>query len=127
MENLKAKNFVREINVLFSDECLSTIPEEVPEAKASKWLHKKIKKYLETEFSDWNVGKFDGYCESSGFIEKDGKYVYISISDIRFWKNWDTNILIRTAAGPKDYRGGRNHYTTVDNIYSDVLKLITEG
>ena len=39
-------------------------------------------------------------------------------------KNWKTKILIRTAKDEKDYHGGANHYTNVNNIRNDVIMLM---
>ena len=55
-----------------------------------------------------------GHYYVSGFIEKNGKYIYFSIPDVRFFPNeWMNNILIRTAKNPRDYYGGANNYTTI--------------
>ena len=46
-----------------------------------------------------------------------GKYLYLCISDVRFFKNeWYNHILIRTAEHEKDYRGGGNNYTSLPNL-----------
>ena len=60
-----------------------------------------------------NVGK-NHYCFTP-FIKTDyDLYVYISIPDVRFWKNeWYNHILIREAKDEKDYHGGGNHHTTL--------------
>lgn len=61
----------------------------------------------------------------SGFIEKDGKYVYFSISDVRYWPDeWSTNILVRTAKDATDYTGGGNNYTNLEDFGEDVLRLL---
>ena len=62
----------------------------------------------------------------SGFITKNGKYVYFSISDVRLWRNeWWTNILIRRAKNEKDYTGEKNYYTTLDEFTESVEKLLS--
>jgi len=61
----------------------------------------------------------------STFVEKDNKYVYISISDVRhFPNNWRKNILFRTAKNKKDYSGGHNQYTTIDNLEEELNKIL---
>lgn len=46
-----------------------------------------------------------------------GNYLYLSISDVRFFKNeWFERILIRTAKNEKDYHGGQNHRTSLPNL-----------
>ena len=47
----------------------------------------------------------------------ENKYLYISISDVRFWQNeWYNRILIRTAKSEKDYHGGGNNHTTLPEL-----------
>lgn len=71
--------------------------------------------------ADWNRGHFEVF----GFISKNGKYVYFSISDVRYWQNkWYENILIRTAKDIKDYTGGSNCYTSLKNFRVNVEKLL---
>lgn len=51
----------------------------------------------------------------TGFVHNTvtDKWIYFSISDVRFWKDeWCDQILIRTANGPRDFKGGGNHYTS---------------
>ena len=70
----------------------------------------------------WSTGHF--YC--SAFFEniKTGKLVYMSCSDVRFFKNgWCDNILIRTATNDRDYTGGNNNYCKIDNIGEAMLRL----
>lgn len=62
-----------------------------------------------------NVGR-NHYCFSA-FIKggTENKYVYISISDVRYFSNdWYKHILIRTAKNETDYHGGFNNYTTLE-------------
>ena len=80
--------------------------------------------------NDWklvNIGR-NYYCFSAfikGGIEN--KYVYISISDVRyFFNDWYKHILIRTAEHETDYRGGFNHYTILDNLESGIAGLLGE-
>ena len=65
-----------------------------------------------------NVGR-NHYCFSC-FIKNDKKYIYLSISDVRFSNGWYYNLLIRTALHEKDYHGGQNCYTTLRNLSSYV-------
>ena len=59
-----------------------------------------------------NVGR-NHYCFSL-FIKNGKKYIYLSISDVRYFQNeWYSNILYRTALTERDYRGGRNQYTNI--------------
>ena len=61
----------------------------------------------------------------NGFMERDGNYVYFYIPDVRhFPGEWHNNILIRTAKSDKDYTGGRNCYTTLEEFGERVLRLL---
>jgi hypothetical protein len=67
-----------------------------------------------------------GHYDLYSFIEKDGKYVYFSISDVRYFPGgWYENILIRTAKSNKDYTGGSNDYTTMSRFRDNVARLFT--
>lgn len=50
------------------------------------------------------------------------KYYYISISDVRYWRDdWNESILYRTMEHEKDWTGGMNHYSNL-NMLPDLLK-----
>ena len=73
-----------------------------------------------------NVGK--NHYEFSAFFKCKDKYVYFSISDVRFWQNdWYNNILIRTAKSSKDYRGGNNYRTTLPTLDYGIKNLFERG
>jgi len=58
-------------------------------------------------------------------IKGNGKYVYLSISDVRFFRNeWYNHILIRSAESERDYCGGHNNYTSLPNLQSAVGFLL---
>ena len=66
-----------------------------------------------------------GHYYISGFIERGGKFVYFSISDVRHFKgDWHSNILIRTAKSASDYTGGGNGYTNLENFTERVSSLL---
>ena len=53
--------------------------------------------------------------------------MYISISDVRYFTNeWYSHILIRTAKSDTDYRGGFNHYTTLENLPYKAARLLND-
>lgn len=70
-----------------------------------------------------NVGR--NHYQFSAFIKNaEGKYVYLSISDVRFWQNqWYNRLLIRTATSEKDYRGGSNWYSSLPELTKKVNYL----
>ena len=68
-----------------------------------------------------------GHYEVSGFVERQGKFVYFSVSDVRFFPGeWYNNILVRTAQSDKDYTGGRNCYTSLENFTDSIDKLLQQ-
>ncbi len=55
---------------------------------------------------------------------KTNQFYYISISDVRYWKNeWADKILYRTMEHEKDWTGGNNRYTTLRNLPENLLEL----
>lgn len=60
-------------------------------------------------------------------LEKDGKFIYVSISDVRFWNNWYNHILVRTMKHDKDWTGGSNNYCHFDEIAEKALYLLSRG
>lgn len=116
--------FIKEANYLFSVENLYQIEHESPETVVSQKLNRKFKAFLKSQFPGAElIGFSGGYCQSSGFIKLDNKYVYVSLSDLRYWKNWANDVLIRTADSEKDYRGHANHRTTISDLQKDVKLL----
>ncbi len=52
------------------------------------------------------------------------QFYYISISDVRYWKNeWADDILYRTMEHDKDWTGGSNCYTTLQELAENLLNL----
>lgn len=73
-----------------------------------------------------------GYCELYLFINngregEDRKYVHLMTSDFRYWnEEWKDRILIRTANSEKDYSGGYNNYTNLENLVEQVERLFAQ-
>lgn len=84
-------------------------------------LRKQLKK------NGLELANFDGsHFEFSAFIRnpETDKYVYIRISDVRFFPDeWFKHTLIRTAANEKDYRGGANGYAPWNDVGKASLEL----
>lgn len=76
---------------------------------------------------DYEVVSFSrGHFECTAFFRNiaTGKFVYVSISDIRFFSNeWYNNILVRTAKHEKDYTGGSNCSCTLPELKDSLIKL----
>lgn len=88
--------------------------------------------YLKTLCKDNNwelssVSKYH-YCFSAFIKNSHDKYIYLSVSDVRFFSNeWYKHILIRTAIHEKDYNGGRNNFTTLSELKSAIETLFNCG
>lgn len=82
------------------------------------------------KYNNWSLIKVNkNRYYFSAFIKggTENKYVYVSISDVRYFSNdWYNHILIRTAKNEVDYKGGFNHYTTLYNLEGDICKLLKE-
>lgn len=74
-----------------------------------------------------SIVNFSGsHFELSCFIKNNtsGRFAYLSISDVRYFKDaWYNNILIRTAKHDKDYTGGSNDYSDWKNLKKNLEKL----
>lgn len=64
------------------------------------------------------------YYDVSGFVRGNGKCVYISLPDLRYQDDWVSRILIRTAKDFKDYSGGRNDYTTIEDLPMKISQML---
>lgn len=55
---------------------------------------------------------------------KTNQFYYISISDVRYFKNeWANNILYRTMEHDHDWTGGSNRYSKLENLTENLLNL----
>lgn len=52
------------------------------------------------------------------------QFYYISISDVRYWKNeWADYILYRTMEHEKDWTGRSNQYSSLNDLSENLIKL----
>lgn len=87
-----------------------------------KKILKDIANNIQAQLIDFNGGHY-GF---SAFMEKDGKFAYISISDVRSFKNeWKDDILVRTAENDRDFSGGRNTFTNLHKLESRLDKILS--
>ena len=93
-----------------------------------KIFAKVFKKYIKNNLpnnatlADFSIGHYF----ISGFVQKNSKYAYFSISDVRHFPNkWFEDILIRTAKDAKDYTGGSNENTTLENFKQEIDTLVS--
>ena len=93
---------------------------------ARKWQNflKRMCKNNGWELVNFNTGHY--YC--SWFIRNGRKYIYCSFSDVRhFSTSWYNSILYRTAQYDKDYTGGSNWYSDLQNLEKNIAKLFERG
>ena len=96
-----------------------------------KTFQTKYINYLKTMCRDnhWrliNVRR-NHYCFSAFIKSAGNNCVYISISDVRYFANeWYDRILIRTAQDEQDYKGGFNHYTTLNKLDIKAAELLDD-
>ena len=112
------------INYEFSTGCYTGNDYKTFQTKYINYLRKICKD------NNWSLIKVNKnhYCFSA-FIKggTENKCVYISISDVRYFNNdWYNHILIRTAKNEVDYKGGFNHYTTLDKLECKICELLKE-
>ena len=118
------KELKKYINYKFSTGCYTC---EDYKSFQTKYINYLKSMCMENNWQLVNVGK-NHYCFSAfikGGIEN--KYVYISISDVRYFANeWYNHILVRTAKNEVDYKGGFNNFVTLENLESKVASLLKE-
>ena len=112
------------VNYEFSTGCYTGNDYKTFQTKYINYLRKICKE------NNWSLIKINKnhYCFSA-FIKggTENKYVYISISDVRYFNNdWYNHILVRTAKNEVDYKGGFNHYTTLDKLEYKICELLKE-
>lgn len=96
-----------------------------------KSFQTKYINYLKTMCKDnhWelvNVNK-NHYCFSAFIKSAEGRYVYLSISDVRYFADeWFNHILVRTAKNEVDYKGGFNNYTALEDLEGKVAILLDD-
>ena len=94
---------------------------------ARKWRNfvKRMCKANEWELCWFNTGHY--YC-SWMLKNKEGKFVYCSFGDVRYFsKDWYKTILHRVAKHEKDYTGGTNWYTELENLEEAITRRFQEG
>lgn len=80
------------------------------------------------------VSYTSGHYDMSGFLSKDGRYVYFHYSVPRgelplnlYESSFMGGVLIRTASGPKDYTGGQNRYCSVYGFEEAVRNIFARA
>ena len=112
------------INYTFSSGCYT--------GEDYKIFERKYISFLKTicNNNNWRLVKVNKnhYCFAAFLTGgTENNYLYISISDVRYFNNdWYNHILIRTAKSETDYRGGFNHHTTLERLEGKVCELLNE-
>ena len=93
-------------------------------------LVREISKYA-TAVGAQVASNLKGHYDTSCFIERNGKFVYISHSSTLARMGGGVRVeldsfLIRTAQHAKDYRGGYNQYCDMANLQSMMDDLLKE-
>lgn len=93
------------------------------QASYGRWLKKLLKGY-KVEIHP-NHYEFSAVVTRKGEDGAPDRYVYLSISDVRFWHNgWVYDILVRQMQHPRDWCGCRNHTAQIDTIKEWVDSLM---
>lgn len=106
-------------NYVFSSGCTTGSDYQTFERRCKFELNKMGKE------RGFNLHTFHkNHYEWTAVLEKNGKFIYVSISDVRYFDNWYDHVLVRTMAHEKDWHGGYNNFTSWDNVIDLADKLI---
>ena len=99
-----------------------------------KSFARKFKNYLKRSLPEGYkvVGHRCGHYDLSGFVENNGKYVYYSW----YWNrgsqpidlaspDMNNHVLYRRAENEKDYRGGGNHFCSVQDLPKEIAGMLS--
>lgn len=85
-----------------------------------------IIKHINKNIKGDHVVAHQGHYYFTAFIQRNEKFVYISISDVRHEPDqWIDKILIRTATHPKDYISGVNEFTSLIDLEYNLDRLLS--
>lgn len=119
----KLEELKKYLNHEFSSGCYTGADYKTFQTKYLNYLRTMCK---ENHWQIVNIRR-NHYCFSAFIKSAENKYVYLSIPDVRhFVGEWYSHILIRTAKGEQDLRGGFNHYTTLENLPAKAAKLLDD-
>lgn len=87
-----------------------------------KSVLKEIGKEIGFELHSFSQNHYDFSAVMKSISSK--QFYYISISDVRYFKNeWANNILYRTMQHERDCTGGSNRYSTLENLAKNLSNL----
>ena len=100
-------------NVIFESSSITT--------EQCKQFYNDLKKVLKNILgSEYTIKISLGHFYISGFIEKNNKFVYFSIEDLRENGEEFSHILYRTAKDNKDYTGGTNRFCELNKLAENI-------
>lgn len=105
---------------------------EIPDISRSREFTKVYRKMLTSMIKEkgWRLSVLTPPTWSfmRGFIiNEDNKRVYFCTPDYRYFNyQWQNSVLVRTATNDKDFNGGVNHYTPLENFVANVECLFNE-
>lgn len=121
-QEMKRIDYNKWLNHTFSSSTVSE-PDYIEFQKEMRTDLKRIAQENDLTLHTFNKNH---YCFSA--VLKDNtfdNYIYISISDVRYFKNsWYDNVLIRTMQHDKDWTGGHNNYCKWDDIGRKAIDLL---
>jgi len=89
-----------------------------------KDLYKKLKRQLGKSYViSFNVCFY--YFNAFVYNRETGKWCYVSCPDVRHFKDWKENILVRKCKDDKDFSGGSNNFCKFDDLHVKIAKLTT--
>ena len=125
-----AKDFIKTWNGRRLEDWGSTVSKEFKSFQQA--MKREVKRLAEDKgatLADWHNGHYD----MSGFVERDGLYVYFCYSNLDRTKvsltpgeGWYTAFYMRTAEGPKDFHGGSNNNVAFSQFAETMEKLFRE-
>lgn len=97
-----------------------------PEYKNFQTNYRSVIKELCQDI-DMKLYSFDKNHYNFSAVIKSNKinqFYYMSIPDVRYWKNeWANKILYRTMEHEKDWTGGSNHHSTLKELAENLIEL----
>ncbi|MCD7728563.1 MAG: hypothetical protein LUI60_01450 [Clostridia bacterium] len=116
----KYEDLRKYLNYEFSTGCYTGKDYKTFETKYINYLKSIAKEY------SWElVNVLRNHYQFSAFFKNKDKFVYVSISDVRYFKNeWFNHILYRTAEHEKDYHGGYNRYSDLYNLKYNIFGIL---
>lgn len=123
LTKIQRQNYVKKAEEITKMD-LNTIENEEPYKEISKRFTKAINNYFRAiaKENGWSlITKGHSFCGYSCFFTNGNKFIYVSISDFRFW-DWKGDVLYRQARHEQDYTGFHNQYCTLEEIEDSLIE-----